>query len=355
SLEELFLLGERPIFDGVTGRHAIFIAGPRGGSQVKVKQPSEPTATWEQLLAEQSSAVEQTSRPLEEVLTGSANRGSRSARTAPADAESRFASLGELGLVRQGIAENPATVNRRTNARFGNRWQVGQGVFSLSCEEVERLQLSPAERQLLRPYSQPSELGRYRFEPPARWLIYSTRRTWPILEQYPTLAAHLAPFRPIMEARRETTQGKLPWWRLHWPRDERLWRSPKLLCLQFAERPSIVPVEAPAYVPFSVNVFVPAEGTREHLYYFAAVLNSETLRRWFVQHAKQRGVGLEINGHLLRAAPIRRIDFDAPQDRAAHDRLVELVRQRMRSFAPDDGSCDREIDVIVQQLWAAQN
>lgn len=361
SLEELFLLGERPIFPGVTGRHAIFIAGPHvGSSHVQVKQALDPAATWDQLLAEHSSSVEQTGRPLAEVLSGtvnagSANAGKQSARFGRAADDDRFTTLGELGLVRQGIAENPATINRRTNARFGNRWQVGQGVFALSCEEVERLQLSPTERQLLRPYSQPCDLGRYRFEPPARWLIYSTRRTWPVLEQHPALAAHLAPFRTIMEARRETTQGKLRWWHLHWPRDERLWQSPKLLCLQFAERPSIVPVEEPAYVPFSVNVFVPAESTREHLYYFAAVLNSEALRPWFVRHGKRRGVGLEINGHLLRAAPIRRIDFDDLQDRAAHDRLVELVQQRMLSPLAADASfdreSDREIDAIGKQLY----
>mgnify|MGYP001765005775 CR=1 FL=1 len=72
-------------------------------------------------------------------------------------------------------------------------------------------------------------------------LIYATAETWPELVQWPVLAGHLARFRPIMEARRETRQGLRPWWHLHWPRDGSLWESDKIVALQMARRPAFVP------------------------------------------------------------------------------------------------------------------
>jgi hypothetical protein len=74
-----------------------------------------------------------------------------------------------------------------------------------------------------------------------------------------------------------------------------------------------------------VNVFVPHPGVGEHLHYLAALLNSRLLWQWYRHHAKQRGLGLEINGHILALTPIRRIDPANREDLARHDRLVDLV------------------------------
>jgi hypothetical protein len=128
-------------------------------------------------------------------------------------------------------------------------------------------------------------------------------------------------------------------------------------------RPAVAPALEPAYVPFSANVFVPAAGTPEHLYYLSALLNSRVLWKWQQHHAKRRGVGLEINGHALARTPIRRIDFADPADRRAHDRLVGLVTRmldlnRQLRAASDQSrlrrmlhAVDRQIDAGVYRLY----
>ena len=238
--------------------------------------------------------------------------------------------LRSLGKVRQGIAENPADINRRTNSKYDDRWTVGEGVFVLRADEVSALDLPEAEHKLLRPYHNLCDLGRYRLAAiPSRQLIYSTAETWPHFDMYPVLGKHLARFRPIMENRRETRRGRRQWWQLHWPRDAALWQSAKIISVQMAARPAFVPAPGPVYVPFSANVFVPDKSVREHLNYFAAVLNSSLLQQWYRHHAKRRGVGLEINGHVLGETPIRRIDFCLAKDRGRHGRLVELVDQML--------------------------
>ena len=126
--------------------------------------------------------------------------------------------------------------------------------------------------------------------------------------------------------------------------------------------PAFVPAQDPTYVSFSANVFLPNPEVREHLNYFAALLNSRLLWKWFRHHAKRRGVGLEINGHVLARAPIRRIDFDSLQDTDAHDHLVSLVNQmlelsRHNRITPEVETkaewqaTDAKIDRLVYKLF----
>ncbi len=143
---------------------------------------------------------------------------------------------------------------------------------------------------------------------------------------------------------------------------------PKIVALQMAERPAFVPADVSVYVPLSANVFLPHDDTREHLNYLAAVLNSRLLWRWFRRQAKRRGVGLEINGHVLAAAPVRRIDFADPAAKSRHDRLVELVDEmllltrRLRAAGPQaeaselrrrHDDVDRRIDLTVDEVYGA--
>jgi hypothetical protein len=279
-----------------------------------------------------------------------------------------MATLGSLGRIRQGIAENPAAVNAAVNRRHGGRWTVGEGVFSLTPQEARQLRLPENEAGLLRPYHDLADLGRYYLaESPSRRLIYSTAQTCPDIDRYPVLCGHLERFRPTMAKRRETLAGARAWWQLHWPREESLWQTPKLIVVQMAARPAVVPALVPVYVPFSVNVFVPDPGVGEDLRYLAALLNSRLLWHWYRRHAKHRGLGLEINGHVLARTPIRRIDPCDREDLARHDRLVELAavmsagarRLRTEPLPPQEASLrqelagiDRRIDQLVFELYA---
>jgi len=265
--------------------------------------------------------------------------------------------LGRLGRVRQGIAENPAVVTRATEPLLDNA-RAGQGVFVLTAEEVAALDLPERERLLLRPYHALRDVGRYSLaESASRALIYSTPQTCPDVREYPTIERHLARFRPIMEARRETRLGRRPWWQLHWPREASLWTADKILSVQMAARPAFAAARRPVWVNFSVNVFVPDAGTREDLLYLTALLNSRVLWQWFRHHAKRRGVGLEINGRALAQAPIRRIDFLDTAERWIHNELVELAGAlgRVRVCTHQDGPLEKPVGQAVPDIVGKVN
>jgi adenine-specific DNA-methyltransferase len=370
-LDDLFLLNNQAIFPGVSGQHLIFrlAKSPSTLPTTITIVPRDLTISLTEIFAS-NSPLRSYTKTRDQLF-----QENRLDVWPPSDRflakMNRFSRLIELGVVRQGIAENPAAINQRTIARFPeaavtHKWQLDEGVFSLQDGEVASLALTPHEAQLLRPYHDLCDLGRYwAATTPSRHLIYSTRTTCPDISQYPILRRHLKRFREILDTRRETRSGSNQWWHLHWPRDERIWLANKLVSIQMAVRPSFVPSMVPTYVSFSANVFVPSPDMREDLRYLSGLLNSRILWAWFIHHAKHRGVGLELNGHVLEQAPIRRIDFQNPIEIEQHDKLVSLVDQRLDQerrrlelsdenridIAGEICSTERDIDSIVGCLY----
>jgi hypothetical protein len=110
-------------------------------------------------------------------------------------------------------------------------------------------------------------------------------------------------------------------------------------------------------VPFSVNVFVPRPEARLSPYYILGVLNSRLLWKWFLHRAKRRGVGLDINGHVLRRAPIRRIDFDSAPQVRLHERISTLAKQlselhqQLALPRRQVEKIERHLDLAVYELY----
>ena len=92
-------------------------------------------------------------------------RGDKVDLLPPADsllaALEEWPSLDTMGRVRQGIAENPALINKKTNERFGGRWKVGEGVFALSPQELKTLALDARESTLVKPYHDLRDVDRF--------------------------------------------------------------------------------------------------------------------------------------------------------------------------------------------------
>ena len=364
-LDEIFLLGDYPIFPGVAGQHVLFrMTKSRRDDPTTIKTIPRGNRSLTGLNLSDEPNVQMFVKTRQQLFRD----GRLDVMPSADDLFQKLKShprLIEFGLIRQGIAENPPAINRRTMERFpedalSQQWNLGEGVFSLQSSEVDRLSLTQGEAKLLRPYHDLCDLDRYwAASQPSRQLIYSTRQTCPQITAYPQISRHLSRFRAILEARRETREGHNSWWHLHWPRDDRIWQADKLIALQLAARPSFVPVFGPAYVPFSTNVFVPSKEVREDLRYFCGLLNSRVLWAWFAHSAKRRGVGLELNGHTLQNAPIRRIDFNNPTEASWHDDLVRGVSRRvelarLQKVRASGDSCDitiaREILEIESRL-----
>ncbi len=348
-------LGNRDLFPGVQGHHAVFrlrrcLAGSTeaaGGPQfarLRTVDTSGPLeAAWQ--------AAEVRTLPVNEffdaILEPTAHRVRLAIRhpVAPVASRPDAGVLEEEFEVRQGIAENPPRITRAQRRTWPDLPPVGTGVFVLTTDELRQLGLSPAEETLVRPYHRPQAIQRYHLAPqPVEWLLYLTRQTAPRLAECPAIARHLARFQSLLEVRREVTRGLMGWWHLHWPREERLFQQPKVLGIQMGTAPRFAFVPQPAYTGFSTHVIVPRSDTASRpLPVLTALLNSQGAHDWFAARAKQRGVKFDLSGGLLRRFPLPARDADQEQA------IEALVRQAARQ---PDPRLDQELDRLVRPWWS---
>jgi adenine-specific DNA-methyltransferase len=386
DLLDLIDLDAAPVFPGVAGQHLIFRARKRG--QTSPGEPQSPpdvrltfpcddhalsTLAPEQIARELSACHlrDRSPMPLEPRWTTQQLPASNlfasgrlllrppavilpSAKPVrlsdqPASAGS---TLGDFFEVRQGIAENPPRLIARHVREFPDLGPAGTGVFVLSDAEVEALELSAAERTLLRPYYEARSVRRFTLlGEPAGQLLYLRRETCADLTACPALERHLLRYRPLLDRRREVLKGTIAWWHLHWPREERLFIQPRILALQMGKEPRFALIDAhPTFVNFSVNLICPrAEAAtnlaKPSLATATGLLNSRFAATWFKTHAKRRGIALEINGHLLKRFPWP----DCPS--ALLLELADLVQQRRQAREPETLALETAIDELVDRAY----
>jgi hypothetical protein len=150
---------------------------------------------------------------------------------------------------------------------------------------------------------------------------------------------HLGRFKPILEEKRETKQCKLPWYSLHWPRESRIFEEKKIITPNFAPINTFTYVKEPFYAEFDTYFITLKRNIPESIFYIEGLLNSKLLDYWCARHSKrkgERGETREYNTTFLSKIPIRRIDFDNPEDVRLHDEIVEKVksiREKMAELA----------------------
>jgi adenine-specific DNA-methyltransferase len=364
SIREVILLGRSPVFPQVQGWHLIL-------SLVKGRDAA-PCRVWDL-----SAAGKQVAHHLDSIPESSSSLSKPKFFTleqsdlfqqgqlslTPPDHRLHVLASRSLGMlherfeVRQGIVENPRRITRAMAAKAITDYTVGQGVFVLSEEERDRLDLSPRELRLLRPYYRGTDIERYWLaDRPAEFLLYLTRETAASLEAFPNVEAHLSRFRPLLENRREVMKGRIAWWHLHWPREEELFLAPRILMPQMGYSPRFVFAEKPAFVGFSMHVLgrkksLDGVSSVDSLCALTGVLNSELSACWFRRFAKHRGAALDISGTLLRQFPL------PPDNRERECELAQLVRQR-QNLKPDSAGItdlETEIESCVQSCYALRN
>lgn len=355
TLREVILLGDSPVFQGVAGRHLILSLTK--GRQEELCQVWDLSAAGKGI-AEQLRLIPKTSRRLVAYsLKQTDLYEHHQLRLLPPRTRDRFYGgsfcrpLNERFEVRQGIVENPRRITRKMAAASAGGFQVGEGVFVLSEDELTSLDLSPEERQLLRPYYRGTDIERYHLAgQPSEWLLYLTRETAPDLAAFPNFVRHLERFRCLLEARREVKRGRIRWWHLHWPREEELFLAPRILMPQMGHSPRFVFCDEPAFVGFAMHVIRQRPETRsntQELLALTGILNSAWAAEWFWREAKHRGAALDISGTVLGRFPL-------PQENPkAESALASLVEHRQSLPADSDevATLEAEIESAVRRWY----
>jgi len=106
-----------------------------------------------------------------------------------------------------------------------------------------------------------------------------------------------------MDARRETLNGTIEWFQLHWPRAPRFFESEKVVLPSMFRTPSAAYVPEPAYFGLGSNVVIGGRSPFS-LKVLCALLNSSVGTWWFINNSKLRGVGVDVGVDRLRQFPL---------------------------------------------------
>jgi adenine-specific DNA-methyltransferase len=239
-------------------------------------------------------------------------------------------------------ADRVTAQNRLLLGPAGESIPVGTGIFCLSSQEVAALDLSEAERALLKPYYKHAHVFPYQVAWPApdatHWLLYVTADT--DLTAYPGIRRHLERFRPILERKRECVEGKLPWYSLHWPRTESLLAGESLVTSRRSPFNAFAWAEPGWYEHSDLTILVPRQPQpRPQTLIDLAVLNSSLLDFWMAHRGKLKGVIREYFATPLRAMPLPPTSAD-PALAAQVERLLQRQAQRLAGPLPKKSRLD---------------
>lgn len=189
------------------------------------------------------------------------------------------------------------SVNKNSQLILGDQFKVGDGIFVLSNEEKQRLNLSDKENELIKPYFTTKELGKmYGNKNNNFWIIYtdSSFKGSQKINQYPKIKEHLDQFKNVI------TSENGPYG-LNRPRDQYFFQGEKILSVRKCAIPSFSYTDFDCYVS---RAFFSIKSTRINQKYLAAILNSKLVAFWLKHKGKMQGFQYQIDKDPLVNIPI---------------------------------------------------
>lgn len=232
----------------------------------------------------------------------------------------------------------------------------GAGVFVLSQEEKEALNLSEAEQTKLKPFFKNSDIFPYTTRTaPVSWLIdffYPNDRETDF-SLYPHLMAHLARFKPVLLARKQNNNGidKQLKKGIFWfgsVRRKMDFDAPKLAAPQRARTNTFAFAPGPWYASSDVY-FISAPKQGFSLWYLLALLNSAPYYTWLFYKGKRKGNLLELYSQPLAEMPLPAAE--AKTRRQLETLARQIYQTKLKKPAADTAALQAQIDRLAGGLF----
>ena len=138
--------------------------------------------------------------------------------------------------------------------------------------------------------------------------------------------AHLRSFEDQLRARAAHRRGDCQWWRYAWPLHREYVAAPRILCPYLAGSNRFALDREARFLGLTDTTVLYRGDHREALEYFLGILNSRMMTVRVRYLAKFKGNDTwEYFDNVVSRLPLRRIDFDDPDEVAAHDAIVSTV------------------------------
>jgi len=188
-----------------------------------------------------------------------------------------------------------------------------------------------------------------------------------IEEQFPLLHVYLNENKNYLSAREKGRMNGPNWYAYIYPKNIDIMQNPKILVPDIADRASFALDEGGEYAFTSGYGITLRPDVNESPKYVLALLNSSLLDLYLKRiSTTMRGGFFRYFTQFIGQLPIRRIDFVKLEEKAVHDRIVQLV-DSMQALHKQQGTAksdanrelyqrqidatDREIDRLVYKLY----
>jgi adenine-specific DNA-methyltransferase len=223
---------------------------------------------------------------------------------------------------------------------------VGDGIFVLSDEEVERLNLTEKEKEILKPCFKNSDIYRY-------ITVIKTNQNILYIDRYTktignNIKEHLKYYKKILEERREVKNNVIQWWQLQWPRNQSFFDGPKIVAPQRSPRNTFGYNEIPWYACSDV-FFITQKDQSISLKYVLALLNSKLYYLWLYYRGKRKGENLELCQKPLSEVPIKKISTE--EQKPFIDIVDKILSLKKQNPNADTSEYEKQIDQLVYQLY----
>lgn len=247
----------------------------------------------------------------------------------------------ELYNVNQGIVSGADKFTDSHKLKYKLEYEKGMGIFVVNPVEAINL-----ERNLLGEFFKNSDIKRYYCNTISdKRIIYTDKFTE--IEKYPLIYSHLKNFKIILESKRESQQGKLPWFSLHWGRDKKIFISEKIIAPQRSYINSFAYNKAEWFSSADVYYITYISDKKILLKYTLALLNSKLYYMWLYKRGKRKGEMLELYATPLEQIPIKEVGIDI------QNKFIEIVDRiiEMKETNKDTTDLENQIDEMVYDLY----
>ncbi|MBN1946310.1 MAG: SAM-dependent DNA methyltransferase [Bradymonadales bacterium] len=229
--------------------------------------------------------------------------------------------LGQYFSTRQGIISGADRVSPANRCWVPDSIATGSGIFVLSPQEVEELELCDRERRWLVPIYRARQIRPFTIIGEEAGPSFLLNLDGDLeLDEVPAIKRHLERFRSLLERRREVRSGRIRWFQLHWPRERALFDRPRIATPRRAPTPRFAMGLMGYCEQSDVALITSPRDDVRCLEALLVVLNSGLVGQWVAHRGKQKGAIREFFGRALEEIPLPKALAEQPE------RFVELAQ-----------------------------
>lgn len=240
-------------------------------------------------------------------------------------------------------------LSKKSQEVLGSDYEVGDGIFVLTNEELESLNLNDNEKKLIKPYYTTNELDRYLGKKEnSLWVIYtnSTFKHKSSVNAYPNIKRHLDKFKDII-----TSENKP--YGLNRARDIENFQEIKIISKRKCpNRPSFTYTD---FDTFFNRTFMIIKSDRINLKYLTAILNSKLITFWLKYKGKMQGDNYQVDKEPILNLPIKNIENTKPFEILVdYIRFIKLLKNPINEYVSNEhisNSFEEIIDGMIFEIY----